>query len=228
MQPLFVLVHSPALGPASWAPVARELSARGYPVAVPSLLSIGTGGPPFWPRAVEAVTRALSTVDAPVVLAGHSGAGPLLPAIADALPHVDVCLWVDAGIPGPGPVPATEPAFLDFLRGLTGPDGLLPRWTEWWGDEDLGPLFPDPATRTAVTAEQPRLPLSYYEEPVPVPDGWPATPCGYLLFSEGYAGDAATARERGWPVRYLPGGHLHQLVDPCGVTEALLLLSRSG
>jgi len=33
---------------------------------------------------------------------------------------------------------------------------------------------------------------------------------------------ADEARARGWPVTHLPGEHLHQVVDPVGVAEALI------
>jgi hypothetical protein len=47
MQPIFVLVHSPSVGPTTWQPVATHLTAAGYQVRVPSLLHIGAGAPPF-------------------------------------------------------------------------------------------------------------------------------------------------------------------------------------
>jgi hypothetical protein len=74
--------------------------------------------------------------------------------------------------------PAAPTELLDFLRGKV-TDGRLPPWTEWW-DEDVSPLFPDAATRAAVTAEEPRLPFAYYEQSVPVPTGWDDDlACGY-------------------------------------------------
>ncbi|BCJ50054.1 hypothetical protein Asp14428_15290 [Actinoplanes sp. NBRC 14428] len=42
-------------------------------------------------------------------------------------------------------------------------------------------------------------------------------PCGFLLFGPPYDRTAAEARDRGWAVEHLPGGHLHQLVDPGSV-----------
>jgi hypothetical protein len=36
---------------------------------------------------------------------------------------------------------------------------------------------------------------------------------------------AAQARGRGWIVEQLPGGHLHQLVDPDGVARSLLAIA---
>jgi hypothetical protein len=104
-------------------------------------------------------------------------------------------------------------------------DGLLPRWTDWWDEEAVAPLFPDQRTRQTVSEEQPRLPLSYYEASVPAPVGWDAQPCAYLLFGLPYDELADEARERGWIVQQLPGRHLHQLVDPDGVARSLLAIA---
>jgi hypothetical protein len=75
----------------------------------------------------------------------------------------------------------------------------------------------------------PRLPLSYFEADIPVPAGWDANPCAYLLLSpEPYAESAAEARSRGWPVGEAPGvGHLAPATEPAAVTDALLHLERS-
>jgi hypothetical protein len=89
----------------------------------------------------------------------------------------------------------------------------------------VAPLFPDQATRQAVTEEQPRLPLAYYEASVPVPAGWDARPCAYLLFGPPYDELAAEARRRGWIVEQLSGAHLHQLVDPDGVARLLVAMA---
>jgi len=51
-------------------------------------------------------------------------------------------------------------------------EGRLPPWTTWWGKEEIARLLPDPRTRSRISIEQPRLPLSYYEQQIPVPDGW--------------------------------------------------------
>jgi hypothetical protein len=103
--------------------------------------------------------------------------------------------------------------------------GLLPRWTDWWDEQEVARLFPDQATRQTVTEEQPRLPLAYYEASVPVPAGWDARPCAYLLFGPPYDELASEARGRGWIVEQLPGRHLHQLVDPDGVARSLLAIA---
>lgn len=104
--------------------------------------------------------------------------------------------------------------------------GRLPPWTDWWDEADVAALFPDPETRAAVTAEQPQLPLSYYEQTVPVPPGWDTHPCGYLLFGPPYDEVAADARRRGWLVEELPGQHLHEIVDPDAVADRLIRMAQ--
>jgi hypothetical protein len=104
-------------------------------------------------------------------------------------------------------------------------EGRLPPWTTWWGVDELARLLPDPRTRSRIAIEQPRLPLSYYERQIPVPDGWDKRPCGYLLFGPPYDSVARQAHERGWDVAQVPGQHLHQLVDPDAVTSHVVAMT---
>jgi pimeloyl-ACP methyl ester carboxylesterase len=228
MAASFVLIHSPSVGPRTWQPVAHRLNALDWEATVPSLLHVAHQGPPFWPRVVDAVRTGLDTTAQGhgVVLVAHSNAGLFLPVIAAALPgQVRGCIFVDAAIPpAAGAAPVAPPELLALLRDKAS-GGLLPRWTDWWDEEEVAPLFPDQATRQAVTEEQPRLPLSYYEASVPVPTGWDAQPCAYLLFGPPYDELASEARDRGWIVQQLPGRHLHQLVDADGVARSLLAIA---
>jgi pimeloyl-ACP methyl ester carboxylesterase len=228
MATSFVPIHSPSVGPRTWQPVAHRLTELGREATVPSLLHVTDEGPPFWPRVVDAVLAGLRTTghDQGVVLVAHSNAGLFIPVITTALPaQVLGCIFVDAAIPpAAGAAPVAPPELLALLRDKVS-GGLLPRWTDWWDEEEVAPLFPDQATRQAVTEEQPRLPLSYYEASVPVPTGWDARPCAYLLFGPPYDELAAEARSRGWIVEQLPGAHLHQLVDPDGVARSLLAIT---
>jgi hypothetical protein len=139
---------------------------------------------------------------------------------------VSGCLFLDAALPAPVDSTPVVPAdLLEFLRSKV-IDGRLPPWTEWWDEADVAPLFPDPVTRAAVTAEQPRLPLAYYEQMVPVPAGWDTHPCGYLLFGPPYDEVAADARRRGWLVEDLPGRHLHEIVDPDAVADRIITMAQ--
>lgn len=225
MARAFVLVHSPSVGPSTWRPVADRLAAAGFPARVPSLTRAVYGGAPFWPRVVEAVRAEVADVpvDGPVVLVAHSNAGPLVPVIRVGLPsRVVASVFVDAALPARrGSTPVAPADLVDTLRAMA-PEGPLPRWTDWWDEAEVAGLFPDPETRRVVTAEQPTLPLSYFEQTVPVPTGWDDHRRTYLRFSPAYEPEAAEAAARGWPVAYLPGGHLHQLVDPEAVTRYLL------
>ncbi|MGC0345301.1 hypothetical protein [Streptomyces sp. SAI-218] len=134
-------------------------------------------------------------------------------------------VFVDAALPArSGPTPVARPELLDFLRPMA-VDGRLPRWTDWWDEADVAPMFTDPRTRQTVVEEQPTLPLSYYEQHIPVPDGWDDHPCGYLLFGPPYDDLADEARRRGWRVAHLPGAHLHQTVDPAGTVRHLVELA---
>lgn len=224
-MPVYVLVHSPSVGPGTWAPVADRLRQAGHEVVVPSLLGVAQGGAPYWPRAVAAVHEALGKAGTgqPAVLVPHSNAGLFVPLIEDGLEHpLAGTVFADASIPADSEVTtAAEDEFLPFLRGLADRDGVLPRWTDWWSEQDVAALLPDPDVRRVVVAEQPRLPLDYYVQEIPQPRGWAAKPCAYLLFSSGYSALADQARERGWPVAVTEGEHLHQVVDPDAVARAI-------
>lgn len=219
-----MLVHSPLLGPTSWSPVASALKERDREVLVPPLLGIAEAPPARWRRAVDAVRAGASAIAGPAVLVGHSGAGPLLPSIADALPaEVAALIFVDASVPPTsGVAPLVPPGFLDQLRVISA-DGVLPRWSSWFGEETMGELVPDAALRDALEQEMPRLPLAYFEEGVPLPERWAERPCAFLQLTEAYRESAADARGWGWPAREISGvQHLAPVTDPIDVTDALL------
>lgn len=223
----FVLVHSPLVGPATWTGVADVLRARGHDVVVPSLVAAITAGPPFAAPAVETVVAAVdgAGVAGPLVVAGHSGAGPLLPAIGDSLGERVAChLLVDAALPMPGRarIDDIHPSFRGRLTGLVRPDGTLPPWHEWWGPGVIDGFVPDPDRRAQVVAEILPVPYAVFEEPLPdVPD-WPAAPCAYLRLSEAYAVEEATASGMGWPVTGVHGTHLELVSSPERVAAAML------
>jgi len=228
---LFALVHSPSVGPATWQPVAERLRESGHEAVVPSLLSVAAGRAPYWPRVVTAVRAGLAGKDpvSPLILAAHSNAGVFVPVLARDLGRPVACaIFADATVPAAdGATSVAGDDFLPFLRGLADEDWMLPRWTDWWADSDIATVLPDPLIRRVITDEQPRLPLQYFVQRVPTPAGWDRVRCCFLQFSAAYDGEAAEARRRGWPVRHVPGEHLHQVVDPDAVTRALIELATS-
>jgi pimeloyl-ACP methyl ester carboxylesterase len=225
-QPVIVLVHSPLVGPLTWAPVSRELRRHGVGTLLPVLDDHGNDAMPFWVQHATAVAQRLEMLppDGGVILVGHSGAGPLLPAIGAFSPHpVAGYLFVDAGLPHPGRSPLDEieagmPEFGRELRHELEAGGPFPQWA----DEDLRDLIPDAVLRQGVLAElQPRN-LTFFEEPLPHVDGWPDVPCAYIRLSEGYDRAAQEAQRRGWSYREFEAGHFHMLVDAPGVAGAIL------
>jgi hypothetical protein len=219
-----LLVHSPLVGPASWDAVAVGLAGRGYEVSLPDLTGTLTAGPPFVTRQAEAIARAAA--GRPAVLIGHSGAGPLL-ALAGAVPGIRVqvqgYVFTDAGLPIPGQSwMDTGPAELAAqVREMADAEGWLPPWSQWWGDEALAELLPDPGMRQAFAAGCPRLPLAMFTEVHPPAPRWPDAPAAYLQLSEAYEDQAARARELGWPVARRMTHHLALLTEPGMVAAAL-------
>jgi len=224
---IFLLVHSPLVGPSTWLPVARELVRRGHGALVPSLLGAADAPPPHWRHCVSAVREQVGKPRDPIVLVGHSGAGLLLPAIADCVSAtVSRLLFVDSGIPvRTGETPVVPQRFIDELATLA-VGGRLPPWSKWWGEDAMSDLIPDEGQRDMLAAEMPSVSLDHLRERIPSPAGWDRVPCGYLLLSDAYIDAAAEARERGWRVEHIIGAqHLHIVVAPGAVTDALLRLA---
>jgi hypothetical protein len=211
-----VLLPSPLLGPATWAPVATELRRRKHAVLVAA-----PDGPVRSPDDVLAGLLAVIPDEPDLVLVPHSNSGLYVAALAR---RRDVCglVFVDAGLPCAGPsTPVAPDGLVGHLADLAAVGGLLPPWTEWWPAPSVRELFPDDEVRVAVEGEQRRLPLAYFRGRVPSPPGWERLPASYLAFGDTYAAERDDAARRGWPVETLPGRHLHQLVAPGAVADAL-------
>lgn len=215
MHARLLLVHSPLVGCGAWEPAARDLAGDGYAVSVPDLTGTVTAGPPYHLRQARVIAD--SAGGQPAILIGHSGAGPLLATAGMMLgDRARGYVFVDAGLPSPGRswMETVPPGFAGQLRDMAGPQGWLPPWSQWWGEEELATLLPDPAVRRRFAAGCPRLPLAMFEEVQPPAPGWPNAPAGYLRLSEAYEDEAARARELGWPVTRLPSHHLALLTEP--------------
>lgn len=224
MTVTLALLPSPLLGPSVWRPVARALTERGIPVLAPGA---HTNGSP--PRTTSDVLQAIATglpSDRDLVLVPHSNAGCYVPALCGQR-RVVAAVFVDAVLPPrQGRLPVALPELLDLLHPLVDDTGLLPPWTQWWDEADLAGLFPSDDVRRLIEQEQPRLPMSYLSESLPVVAGWDDRPCAYLAFGDTYAAERREAAARGWPVVSLPGRHLHMLTDPEGVARQILELTQ--
>lgn len=228
--PVFVLVHSPLVGSLTWTLVAEELRRRGHDVVLPRLDNPDSTPGTLLHHHAEQVRQAVEAHSrtAPVVLVGHSGAGAVLPAAGDTLTNPVVgYVFVDAGLPVNRATRFDDapPESVQRIRGLAA-DGRVPPWAEWWSDAVLAALVPDETLRDRFAEELEPLPLRLFEEPIAVPASFPDAPCGYLLLSAAYEDAASSAGRRGWRVVSLDAGHLHMLVAPREVADALEALSR--
>lgn len=223
---LFVLIHSPLVGPRTWSPVAEEMLRRGWGVLVPNLKDSPGSKEPFWKQHAESVSQALADIpnETPFILVAHSGAGPLLPAIRHLIPNpVRAYVFADAGIP------RDTASRLDLMKSED------PEWANdfqkqlergerfpAWSFDDLQEVIPHESLRRQMVTELRPRGLDFFTEPIPVFKGWPDAPGVYIQFSAPYDQPAAQAGQAGWPTYKLDSGHFHMLVEPVIVTDLLI------
>jgi hypothetical protein len=223
---IYVLIHSPLVGPLTWQLVAEEMRQRDIEVVVPALVDAPDSEKPYWKQHAESISQAIAQVPqgASLTLVAHSGAGPLLPAIRESfLNSINAYVFVDAGIPLDGAtrleLMKSEDSewaqqFKEYLEG----GGHFPNWSF----HDLQEIIPNEELREQMVAEiRPRA-LGFFTEPIPVFEGWPDAPCVYILFSEPYKIAAVQAQQSGWPTYELEAGHFHMLVDAKTVTDLII------
>ena len=224
MRVAIVLVHSPLVGPSTWQLTARALRRLGLSTTIPDLTGVASASSPRVDAAVRAVAATVQP-EVPLVLVGHSGAGPLLPVIGGAVAAPVVAyLFVDAGLPPvAGAAQLIPPEFRAHL-GTIAHDGVLPPWNEWFEPDAMAMLLPDDDVRRQVEEELPRLPVDYFDEAPEVSPNWSNTPCAYLRLSPQYDDAAMAADQRGSPVERTNGTHLSTVTDPQTTAELLIAL----
>ena len=223
---MFVLIHSPLVGPLTWSLVAQELQRRGFEVVVPKLKDTIDSKDPFWKQHAESVSRSLAGLsqEIPAILVAHSGAGPLLPVMRQAIPNpVHAYVFVDAGLPKNGAtrldlMRSEEASWAKEFQEYLESGGRFPNWSA----DDLHEIIPDNNLRQQMVSEINPRGLYFFSEPIPVFAGWPDAPCIYILSSEPYRRAEAEARQAGWKTYLLEAGHFHMLVNPKAVTELIL------
>jgi hypothetical protein len=221
-----ILLHSPLVGAASWGTLPAALERRGLPTVLVDVRD--DAEPPYAQRYVARASLQIAAErpEPPLVLVGHSGAGPLLPQLGwaqrAARRHVAAYLFLDAMLPRPGRssrldiLEAEDPELAAALR-------EHPRFPEWT-DAELTPVVPDPSLRAALLASLRPRGLDFFTEPLPYPPDWPDAPCGYLRTSPAYDSALRLARARDWPTLERGGGHFAALTDPEGLAHDLAAL----
>lgn len=213
-----VLLPSPLLPEVAYAPLADALGRCGWAASV--------ARPPRAPAGPSPVLTAYASFvreRRPDVVVAHSNAGRYAVAVASGAPVV----YVDAALPPEdGEAPLAPEGLLSRLASMVGSDGLLPPWTRWWPEEDLTAVLPDPDVLAGIRAVEARLPLAYFQARLGAPPGWTGSRQAYIAYGGTYAAELSVARRLGWPVAVLDGaGHLHHLVDPDGVGDAVVAMA---
>lgn len=221
------LVHSPLTGPFVWQPALQELARRGIDAVVPEVTDHPSAVGPSWEQEARSAARSLRAFTDPLVLVAHSGAGALLPAIREGLEHTTVAgyLFVDAVIPRDGfsrldLIRLEAPEWAQELQEHLESGARFPEWT----DEDLREVVPVDGVRRGLLEDIRPRPLQFFVEPIPVSEGWPDAPCGYLRLSEPYESLLAWATKEGWSTASIEAGHFHMVVEPAKVVDLVLEL----
>ena len=210
-----MFIHSPVAGRGTWRKVADLCNGE-----VPDLTAFVGADPPIWKAFVELATGEETVSE--VVVVGHSGAGPLLPAIGANLPSPPRALiFVDAGVPPARGHFTISPEQRRFYEDHA-VDGTLPRFSALFGDDVMAEMIPDPVERAALASEEPEIPLTYFHEPIPVPSGWSRRRCGYVRLSAAYDDALDEANARGWPTASLDLSHVAAVTHPDDVWDAIV------
>jgi hypothetical protein len=235
-----VLLHSPLTGAAAWGGLPDTLRTTGVRVVVVEVTD--DGEPPYATRYVAAaatqIAAALAASDGPadpLVLVGHSGAGPLLAQVGfarrAARAPVGGYVFLDAGLPRPARsasrlelMETEDAAFAADLRDTLEAGESFPAWT----DTDLRGEIPDDGDRALLLASLRPRGLDFFTEPLPAPTDWPDAPCAYLQTSDAYATPARLARGRAWPTTTTTPikSHFAAMTNPEQTATALQALLR--
>jgi pimeloyl-ACP methyl ester carboxylesterase len=221
VSPTLLFVHSPVVGPSTWIYTAEVLQQSSFRCIVPDLTAVAAADPPHYPKYAEAA--AVDDGDGPVVLVGHSAAGALLPAVAVAVgDRTRGAVFVDAMLPQPGRswFDTAPPGLERQLRGLAD-DGVLPPYHEWFPPRALAELVPDAARRARLIAENPRLPVAYFDEPAPPARFAASVACAFVRLGAPFDAAADKAEQLGWWVTRRDWDHLRMLRDPEAVADLI-------
>jgi hypothetical protein len=221
-----VLLHSPLVGPGTWRLLAPALVMRGFQVVVPDYSAVMRGEPPYYLNLVRTARAAIAPDDsAKTILIGHSGAGALLPAIAEG-GLVHGAIFMDALLPHPAlSWFATAPDSLNKRLMSLARDGQVPPWHQWWPQGAVAAMFSRAADYEQFAAELHTLPIGYFNEAAPeiaLPENFPSA---YLQLGPGCAAEAGLAESWGWPVLRAALHHLAMLThaDVVGAQTSLLV-----
>lgn len=221
--PNVLMIHSPLVGASTWHPCADVLRKMDYEVVAPSLSDALSSGLPYYKRMADRLAAAVPAAAEVVAIIAHSGAGALVPAVAERLHSRCYGIFVDAILPYPGKSWfETAPAQLQAHLQALGRNGTLPRWHRWFPVGTIELLLPDASVRERFVAELPSIPIDYLEERAPSASVDALIRCGYLQLSRSYDDLAAQAEQLRWAVEREVSDHLAILTRPKTACAAIV------
>ena len=122
--------------------------------------------------------------------------------------------------PGRSWFDTAPPGLETQLRGIAD-DGLLPPYHEWFAPGTLTEVVPDPMRRHRLIAENPRLPVAYFDEPAPPSRLADSVACAFVRLGAPFDAAADKAERLGWWVARREWDHLRMLSDPESVADLI-------
>ncbi|MGJ5018268.1 alpha/beta hydrolase [Bradyrhizobium oligotrophicum] len=226
----FVLVPGPMVRASSLEPTARHLEGLGHRIQLPDVLA-HRHTPPAW-REWTSHLAAVVDLSPRAVLVGHSSATALIADLAARLP-CRCLIMVDGEVPpSKGAAAPIRPALRELIERFARPDGTLPIWSRWQGDQrrdallGLDILGRDPSALAAFESDLPEFSIKWFDDIIELSE-WDHIPAGFIQTSAIHNHSAAEARHRDWPVVRLDGTHLHPTLSPAETADAIVAMSKA-
>jgi pimeloyl-ACP methyl ester carboxylesterase len=238
----YILVHGAWQSTGTWDLLAPLLEKHGHRVVAPVLRGLGTdrnrlSSDVTLRQHIEDVSLELSRLRDPAILVGHSYAGMIISAVAEASPtQLQHMVFIDAFIPENGQ------SVLDLLPQETGIyfRKVAEEHGDGWrlpggeGQLDLWGLKPGEA-RDFACARLCDFSLRCFEEPVHLPGNRRASiPATFVTcVAEGYPARpffepfARKAQDSGWQVAQVDTGHACHVERPGEVANILLSAAKA-
>jgi pimeloyl-ACP methyl ester carboxylesterase len=228
-KPTIVLVHGAFADASGWSAVFAALTEQGYPVYAPANPLRGVAGDGEYLRSF------LSTIDGPVVLAGHSYGGCVITNASAGLPAVQGLVYIaayapdegktlaDAGLLGGGSTELTKHLILRPYPGA--PDGDADGYIDPAFFHELFCADVDADLARFMAYGQRGVAVSGLVTPSGVP-GWRTIPTWYLVSADDAtippAAERAMAARAGAHTIELAGSHVAMISHPREVTELIV------
>ncbi|UFW46466.1 MULTISPECIES: alpha/beta hydrolase [Bradyrhizobium] len=236
----YVLVHGAWHGGWCWSRVRPLLESAGARVFTPTLTGLGERAHlrepvPSLATHIEDVVRLIEAEELDhIVLAGHSYAGMLLPAVAERVKNrIHRLVYLDAAVPADGDdlasqFPGSTAEDVERRRSAFRSMSKDGKWLPPFPPEVVGVL--DPADAAWLNRQLTPHPLRNFLEPVSLKNGGhaglpktyvvvtqpPTTQMGYPLHGE------LAKKSSEWTYREIACGHDLMIIDPAGTAKLLL------